>query len=426
MSEMNGVKPNDNQAADDNVVDATAFEEKLAEKEQEAVEAAEEQPIDPENPLGIDEDMPLTDENIQSMATLLKQLRRNVDIMQDVWMQTKKDFSLTNEHMYKLHQYNEQHKVPAPVQEDGETPDDYDEFNGLDEIPEEEIENIFGEGHPIFGVHIDQTRDRVKTAASDFFNCLNFTKEYNETERMYHVLLEMKEAQEIEKLKMIAEAQEDPEKKAPLLKSIDDYYRDKFLGYLKDPIGDFEKKKLIDAFGDAKTIDYWLRRTRDKLTQINMNQQFILEISQFEDRFLPERYHKLSNMTLLYFMQKIIYSNISDPKAHDRSIIHAFIMAMDGVIRKTFSADNVQLVLDNIMALLEQLIDDVYAKYYPTEVPPSLVNKHYPYNEKPPVGEGSNVEVPPIAATEPVKSESPNARKGYFTANNKTEEGDTE
>ena len=52
------------------------------------------------------------------------------------------------------------------------------------------------------------------------------------------------------------------------------------------------------------------------------------------------------------------------------------INALDMVIRKTGTQENIQKIKNNIMAFLNQLIEDIYAKYYPDkEILPLEITK---------------------------------------------------
>lgn len=347
------------------------------------------------NSLGLDPDKPLSDENMAMLNGLLKNIRKSLDVVENIWFQTRDEFKLSASLVSELWVYNENHKKPKPADVDEK---DWNFFNGLTDIPEDEIERIFGEDHPIIGVHPDQTRDRIQTVMNDFYSWSNLSREYSETDRQYRILMEMKEDQNMMELQAIANNEKDPAMREAALAAIDEYKYRKYLDFMAEPMSDRDKKRLIDAFGDGKKVDYWITRTRDKLKQMAISQEFILEISKFEDRFLPEKYHKLSNMTLLYFMNTVTYGNVSDPKSRDRGTITAMVMAFDSVIRNVFSADVRQRVLNNIMGLLDQLIDGVYAKYYPGETPLDRPNspKHYPYETRV-ESDGNDVpEVPPI------------------------------
>ena len=70
-------------------------------------------------------------------------------------------------------------------------------------------------------------------------------------------------------------------------------------------------KTLVDSYGDGKKLSYWMNRTQDKLKSMKLNSKFLLEISQFEKRFLPEQYHKMSNVFLEWFINYVTFDLLS-------------------------------------------------------------------------------------------------------------------
>ena len=315
--------------------------------------------IDPENPL--------TDISIKELSNLLKNVKDIVSIMEEHWNQSKTEFKLTDTHMKQLYQYNEEHRTEMPEGISEEEEDKWDRFNGLDNIPEEKVIEIFGEDHPIIGIEHTITIDRIKDCVNDFFSWLASMKEYRQVHDAYLQLVEMEEQKNIEVLEKVAAEETDPEKKAKMQESINMYYNRKYLKFLSEPMDEKDIDRLVKAFSDPKKIEYWLNRTRDKLGQIKVSSKIILEISQFEKRFLPEKYHKCSNMLLLYFMKTVVYSNMSDKKDSDRNKSVSMVLALDGIIRKTWSEEVINKVMENIMVMEDQLIDLIPEPTSPAE-----------------------------------------------------------
>lgn len=304
-----------------------------------------------------DEENPLNEYSMKQIGNLLNQVKEMVQVMEHNWNTSKNEFKLTDTHMKQLYQYNEEHRVEMPDNLTDEEKENWDRFNGLDNIPEEKVYEIFGEGHPIIGVANTQTIDRIKDCVNDFFNWLTTLKEYKQIHDAYLELIELEEEKNIEKLKIVAENEEDPYKKSKMEESIKLYYDRKYLNFLSEEMSEKDKNKLIEVFNDGKKIEYWLNRTRDKLKQLKVAESFILEISQFEKRYLPEKYHKCSNILLLYFMKTVIYSNIADKNDNDRNKSVCMVFALDGIIRKTWNEENTENVINNIMAMEDQIID---------------------------------------------------------------------
>lgn len=321
----------------------------------------------------------LNDVNLNEIRSTIKNLTKTVNYIQTIWFETKDQYQLTSEQMYKLHKFNQDHLTPKQ----GEDDDNSYEFNGVDKLTYEDVKDIFGENHHFtksFTYDVDGITDIIKSSFADYINFIRFTKELQDTDIAYRKLLDLKEEQEMLKLAEVAVNETDPDKKAEMQKSIDQYYNVKLMNYLRNPLTDMEKKVFIDAFGDERKIKYYIDRSRDKLTQMGISQTYILEISNLEKIHLPERYHMLSNMVLLYFMRSIIHTdvanNISERSKYEYSRIIAMINALDMVIRKTGTQENIQKIKNNIMAFLDQLIEDIYAKYYPDkEILPLEITK---------------------------------------------------
>lgn len=302
---------------------------------------------------------PLTEVSIEQISQLLKQVGEMVKIMETHWTTSKNEFKLTDTHMKQLYQYNEEHRTEMPEGLSEEEQENWDRFNGLDNIPEEKVLEIFGEGHPIIGIQNTQSIDRIKDCVNDFFSWLSALKEYRQIHDAYLELVELEEKKNIDALQVIADQEQDPEKKAKMMESINLYYYRKHLTFLTEPMSDQDKDRIIKAFSDAKKIEYWLKRTQDKLKQLKISTKFILELSQFEKRYLPEKYHKCSNILLLYFMQTAVYSDIGNKDDVGRNKTVCMVFALDGIIRKTWPKELAEKVMENIMAMEDQLIDMV-------------------------------------------------------------------
>lgn len=317
---------------------------------------------DEENPLGGEFDE-------KRFIAMIKQIGEIVKVMESQWMDTKKEFKLTDTHMKQLYQYNEEHREVMPDNLSPEEQDSWDHFNGIDSIDEETVLSIFGEEHPIIGVMHTQTVDRIKDAVQEFFGWMTALKEYREVNDAYIKLVEEEEMKNINNLQDIMEKEEDPEKKAKMKESIDLYFERKYLGFMAVKQDKELINRLISAFSDKKKIEYWLNRSQDKMAQLKISTKFILEISQFEKRFLEEKYHKLSNMILLYFMQTIVYCDCTDKNDHNRNKAVCMVFALDKIIRNQFDDTTREKILNNIMAFLDQFIDKVNYE--------TAVNKEY-------------------------------------------------
>lgn len=323
---------------------------------------------DIEDAVNVDTSPEITDGmTIDNMDKILANLRKMVNMFEGLWRDTEREFKLKDSHMKQLYQWNEQHAQPMPDDLTDEEKERWDHFNGLESITEEEVLKIFGEGHPIIGVDHTQTKDRIHDATEEFFNYLDAMREYNIVHKAYLQAIEMKERENIQYLLKVKDEETDAEKKAQMEEAVNNYYYYKLLGFLGDELTESELNKLVKVYGDGKTLDYWISRTREKLKQAHINQKFILEISQFEIRFLPEKYHCISNALLLRFLQICTFANIGDPKDDDRRKVIMMTMAMDCVIRNIFQEDVKSQVIENIEKYLDQVIEPL-KKAYPKEV----------------------------------------------------------
>lgn len=303
-----------------------------------------------------DPDNPLTDVSIERVQQMLKNLSSIVQVMEEQWRASEREFKLTNTHIQELHKWNEDHKTPMPDNLTDKEKDEWDVLNGLDCITDEEIHRIFGDEHLIYGVEHSHTVDRIKGAMEDFMHWILAMREYRQVHDAYVQLLEIEEDKNIQILQAQVDAIEDPEKKAKLQSEIDLYYDQKLLGYLRTPLDQKMIDRTVAALSDSKKVEYWISRTREKLSQLKISSKFILELSKFENRFLEEKYWPNSNVLLLYFMQLCIYANIGDKKDNDRLKVISFMTAMDGVIRRTMSEDKINQILDNIRVFEDQFL----------------------------------------------------------------------
>ena len=308
-----------------------------------------------------DMENPLNDMSVKQIQGLMKQAGEMVRTMESIWNGTKREFKLRDTHMKSLYQYNETHKKDMPDDITDEEKENWDHFNGFDNMTDDEIEEIFGKDHPIIGVMNSQTIDRIKTAMGDYISWMASLKEYRQIHDAYMTLNEMEEDKKIKELEQIMENETDLEKKEMMKSSLDDYYNKKYIDFIADPLSEIEIERLVKNYNDGKKIQYYTNRAIDKLKSIHVSTKFILEISQFEKRFLPEEYHGNSNILLLWFMQKIIFS---DPhsNANDANIIMCFVICMDKIIRNRIDDESKERVFNNIKKFEDQFIGKLNKK----------------------------------------------------------------
>lgn len=310
-----------------------------------------------------DEKAEVTEENLHSDLTehrilgLVRQLKDMVGILESAWHATEAEFKLTDTHMKELMAFNTNHLDKPADDISDEEREKWDPTNGIDKLTEEDVVRIFGEEHPIIGVTHDVTMDRVKDAFNDFYAWLKALREYHRIHDSYMTILEEKEQLALEQLTETMNRETDPVKKEQMQKAIDQYNKNKTLGFMKDALNEKLIDRIVKNFKNDQKISYWIQRTRDKLKQMHISQKFILEISHFETRFLEEKYHKCDNILLMYFMSLIVYAPVHDKKNVERNKAACMVYVLDRFIRNKLDEENKKVILDNVIALEDQFIE---------------------------------------------------------------------
>lgn len=310
---------------------------------------------------GIDQENPLSEMSIKNIENMLKNVEGMLQTFESLWKASATELDLTMEHMKQLAVLNANHADPMPEHLTDKQKDEWDYANGIDKLTDEEIDSVFPEGHKVRGVDHSQTIDRIKGAFEDYLNWMRILVEYRNIQKAYMALIESQEDANIMELKKVAEAEEDPEKKEAMLKSIDLYYNRKYLDFLSEPVDDVIKNSIIKALSDEKQASYLINRCRDKLTKMHISTKFILEVSKFEERFMDEKYHKNSNVLLTYFMNRVVYANI-DKNEDEKVKVISMILTIDRCIQKILPKEINEKVMNNIIALEDQFIDIVPTK----------------------------------------------------------------
>ena len=344
---------------EDNVM---AFPDRLPEKPvslkdeiAEAVPVEEKAEETKEKPFQLNEENPLNKMSMQEIAAMLKKVKELVEISQSGWEATRKEFNLNDSHMKALYEFNLNNRDPLPEAIPGDNSEkEYDPNNGLLKITEEDVIKIFGEDHPVIGITHDVTKDRIKAIMEEFISWMSILREYSNIHNAYMELIEFQEEDEINKLKEIAEKETDEEKKKKALEGIEKYYYIKYFDYLREEVPELTKLHIIKAFHDENKAQYWIEKGRTKLKQLNLPQKFILEISQFEKRFLDEKYHSQNNLLLLYFLSTLNYTQFNS--SDDRSKAVSFVIMMDRFIRNQIKPEMKERILFNIIGLEDQFI----------------------------------------------------------------------
>ena len=290
--------------------------------------------------------------DIKTVGHLLKQIKDLVGIVEQQWGNTKEEFKLTMDHMKQLAVFNKEHMTEKP--KDLPEGEEFDYYNGLDHISEEKVLEIFGEESPIIAPIHDITKDRLKSALEEFFMWNQTLREYREISKNYNDLLELKESEEIKKLEEVYEKETDEEKRKVMRESLDKYYGLKDLSFLPKMLKEEDVDRIQKLMKNQDKMEYLINRGRDKLKQLHISQNFILELSQFEKRFLEEKYHKNNNVLLVFFLNLIVYSSLSDNETRSRSV--SFIMGMDRFIKNELDEEKREKILKNILLFEDQFL----------------------------------------------------------------------
>lgn len=333
-------------AEEEKVIPFPTSEEEVGETNEEVSEESTEKEMDPIDEQPIDK---------KSYEGMIRQIGEMIKIMEQAWLSTKNEFKLGDSHMKLLYQFNESHRTEMPDNLTPEEQENWDHFNGLDQMTEDDVLEIFKEDHPIIGVTHEQTMDRIKDSVNEFFAYLSALKEYRQVNDAYLMLVEEEEEKNITQLKAAFEAETDPEKKAMMEESLRLYNERKYISFVCD-ITDDDVDRLASAFCDEEKITYWLNRGQDKLKQLKVSSKFILEISQFEKRFMDEKYHKYSNMILLYALNLMVYGDCTNKSKsnHDRNRIICLIMALDKIVQARATSEFRAAVLENLGIFLDK------------------------------------------------------------------------
>lgn len=301
-----------------------------------------------ENHQMIDEDTELKDIDIKGIEKLMRNVKDMLSIVEQRWAATRDEFKLSMDNINKAMAYNSQHAEHKPEDWPEDTP--FDAFNGIDKMTEEEAEEIFGKEAPIIGVTHDITKSRIKETLDDFYTWSSCMQEYHEVTNTYNELQELKEDAYIQELTNIYENETDPEKKAEMKKSLDEYHRMKTLGFIHDWLDDETIKRVKEMMHDSKKATYLINRGRDKLKQLGISQSFLLEIAQYESRFMNQD-KSLDNVILSTFMNKIVYNSlVNDTKL--RSQAAAFVIGMDRMVRGNIKQELKDAINNNLITFV--------------------------------------------------------------------------
>ena len=292
---------------------------------------------------------------IEDMNQLIVSMRDMIGVVEQMWINYKKSYNITDEHLKALAAFNAEHCEPKV--DDSE--EKYDYFNGLNKLTSEDIVKIFGEDSIIGSEADEKTIKLIKDIVDSYFSWLSGSKQFQQLNNTYTNLIEENEQAKMDELKKIADAETDPSKKEMMLKAYNEYYSLKYLDFLKEPINEFRMSIMNQQFINAEKINYLIERTKEKLEEMKFSSMFVLELSNFETRFLDSKYKDQNNILLLWFLNQVVYGDLKDSKKKDRVIVVSFVLAMDRLIRKQWNEEITTRIMNNIIALEDQFTESI-------------------------------------------------------------------
>lgn len=310
----------------------------------------------------IDEEDPTSDESMANIRKIIQNIDQMLQIMKSQWDADVKEFNVTPEHINQLTKWNSDHRTELTEDATDAEKEAYDPLNGIRSITEEAALEIFGKDSNVICFEHSVTVDRIDAIMHDWFSYASAMREYKQIHDTYMELMDLKEEKNMEQLRVAIENTEDPETKAKLQSAYDLYFNRKYLDFMAEPLDEKTIGHIINVLTDDKKTSYVMNRCKDKLKQCKISSKFILEISQFEKRYLEEKYWKCSQCILSYFMNLMAYSNASDKSDPDRTKAVCMVFALDGIIQGTWKDDRKDHVIKNLCAFLDQLIDKVPTK----------------------------------------------------------------
>ena len=359
------------------------------------------------------DDEEITKDQIEQMLQTAEMM---VNVMRDQWVATSKEYQINDAIMGAIGKWNDEHRTPMPEDISEEDREKWDHLNGIDSITEEAVKDIFGEPpHPIYGLTFEDTKANIKAVGETFLGWMTTLREYRNIHDAYTQLIELQEEESLNELKERAQNETDPEKQKSYLDAIDLYYDRKFLGFLAVPLSDSTRTAILDARSDSKKIEYWIKRSREKLDRLKISPTIILELSQFVRRFMGPEYKNNNMLLLLYFVRLTAYCNTDRRDDDDRTKVVCMTMALDALIRKLWNEERTNRLMNNIKAFEDQFLPYVPAVEPDESITPPVEDpiSGEPKEEVPveestdtyaaPEEEGKMTNIPPEEWTEPAE-----------------------
>ena len=297
---------------------------------------------------------------MEQVMQVYKHAREILQIMESTWKSTVLSYKIQHDHIEKLTQINRERRSPepeTPVKDENGKEIPYDPCNGVLKLTEDEVVDIFGEGHPIIGVTHELTLDRIHDAYEDFYNWAHALNDFREIDKAYIEYTDLKEEEQLNILKESAENETDPDKKEKLTLAIKQYYNKIYLEFLTEEIPDIRIQNVVSRLGNAEKAQYILKRATDRLKQMGISAQFIPEIVKFESEFLPEEFACCNGVLLMYFCDLVTYCDVHDVRDQNRNNAIYMTVMIDRYIRNMLKDEVRSKIKENIITFEKKFVD---------------------------------------------------------------------
>ena len=213
------------------------------------------------------------------------------------------EISLEDGKAFLIRHYNEtdEEKELTKLIEDYQFPDDPSEENiSQKEAIRQILLDIKEDSMSIY-----QVREQLKSLISESNDIL---KEYNEYLGSSEV--RTKRLERLERMRAMADKEEDESKKKEILKKIkimEDSYSLDFVFERFNTYKEKEVQSIVESFFDKKKSSYITNRYKDKLKAFGFNPKVYKYFLDLEDNFLSEEYKCFNNLFLFIYMRMIAY-----------------------------------------------------------------------------------------------------------------------
>jgi len=295
---------------------------------------------------------------LKELQNFLHMIRNTIHEMESKWRMVSSELKLTQSIIKKIYDYNMEHAVPLPEEATAEAHVKYDHFNGLDNITYDELKEILGSGHNLLKGNLKDNIELIKNAMGLFINWITSIREYKNAYKEYEDIIDAEQEKNIAILQHILETEPNNPDRENIQKALNSYYDKLYLNFLSEPLSEEVIDRYINVFNSKEKFSYWEARAADKLKQIGVATLTIVELAQFETKYLEEKYHKLANMLALHVMNLARYARNDDSSENNmKRKILIITSTLHKFIEGNMEDEQKEKVLANVRAFLDQFLD---------------------------------------------------------------------